>query len=182
MANFKEAFAASGKHEGGYVNHPSDPGGETYAGVTRRDHPNWKGWQYIVAGKITNKVELDKLVEELFKKEYWDTFNGDLINATPIAKELYDTGLNMGVGIAETFLQRALNVTNKNQTLYANLKVDGDVGPKTIAVLNAHPDPKLVFKILNLLQGARYVALCEANEKLEDFTTGWINNRVTLNY
>lgn len=180
MADFRKAYNKTTAHEGGLVNHPSDPGGLTYKGVTKRDHPSWAGWQYVVSGRVTNVEAIDALVFNLYKEKYWDTFNGDLIKSQEIAEEIFDTGINMGTGISEMFLQRALNVTNKNQTLYANLKVDGDVGPKTIVVLNSHPTPTIVLKLLNVLQGARYIALCEGNEKLEDFITGWINNRVRV--
>lgn len=180
MANFEIAYQKTCGHEGGLVNHPSDPGGLTYKGVTKRDHPNWDGWQYIVNGIITNPAALEIAHRKLFKELYWNTFNGDTVKNQPIANEIFDNGINMGTGIAEIFLQKALNVTNKNQTIYGNLKVDGVVGPKTITILNSHPNPDLVLKVMNVLQGARYVNLCEANEKLEDFITGWINNRVTV--
>ncbi len=180
MASFDIAYKITCGHEGGLVNHPSDPGGLTYKGVTFRDHKNWNGWQYIKNGKITDPTALEFEHRKLYKELYWDSFNGDLIKNQLIANEIFDTGINQGTGIAEMFLQRALNVTNKNQTLYPNLKIDGEVGPKTISFLNTHPDPKIVLKVLNVLQGARYVSLCEANERLEDFITGWINNRVAV--
>lgn len=182
MAYFKIAYKRTSAAEGGLVNHPSDPGGLTYKGITKRDHPNWPGWKFIDEKKliVLDAKSADIEHEILFKKLYWDSFNGDLVKSQDIANEVFDTGINMGTGIAEIMLQRALNVTNKNQTLYPNLKLDGQVGPKTIAFLNSHPNPKIVLKVLNILQGARYVSLCETNEKLEDFITGWIDHRVAV--
>ena len=43
MANFDEAFALTMKSEGGYANNPNDTGGETYKGVSRKNHPKWNG-------------------------------------------------------------------------------------------------------------------------------------------
>lgn len=190
MANFDIAFNLTMGHEGGYVNHSSDPGGETYRGITRRDHPNWSGWTIVDRSKVSTakgillsmnvktKVDLDAAVSALYKGIYWDSVNGDIIRYQEIANELFDTAVNMGATWAGTFLQRALNVTNRKSTLYPNLKPDGDIGNKTITALHANPDPSLVLKIMNILQGARYVELCEKNEKLEDFIKGWINQRV----
>lgn len=182
MANFEIAYKLTSAAEGGLVNHPNDPGGLTYKGITIRDHENWPGWKYVDRKKmiVTDQKAIDIEHKILFKKLYWDTFKGDLVKNQEIANEVFDTGINMGTGIAEIMLQRALNVTNKNQTLYPNLKIDGDIGPKTLSYLNTHPEPKLVLKILNVLQGARYVSLCEANEKLESFIAGWINHRVAV--
>lgn len=182
MADFKIAYRKTSAAEGGLVNHPSDPGGLTYKGITIRDHKDWPGWKYVdqKAMKVTNQAAIDIEHEKLFKKLYWDTFNGDAIKSQAIADEIFDTGINMGTGIAEIFVQRALNVANKNQTLFPNLKIDGQIGPKTISFLNSHPNPQLILKCLNILQGARYIALCESNEKLEDFIAGWINHRVSV--
>lgn len=182
MANFLIAYNLTSKAEGGLVNHPNDPGGLTYIGITFRDHPKWPGWKYVDRKRmvVTDQKEIDIEHKLLFKKLYWDTFNGDAIKNQEIANEIFDTGINMGTGIAEIFLQRALNVTNKNQTLFPNLKIDGQIGPKTLSYLNSHPNPKLVLKTLNILQGARYISLCEANERLEDFIAGWIDHRVAV--
>lgn len=180
MADFIKAYNHTAKIEGGYVNDPDDPGGETYKGITKRDYPHWKGWQYIVNGKVQNPAEVERLCMEFYKKEFWDSFNGDLIKWQHIAEEIFDTGVNMGRGIAEGFVQMALNLTNLDKT--KDLEIDGEVGPKTIAVLNAHPNPEYVFKLLNVLQGARYAELAQKNSKLRKFLKGWLNNRVTLNF
>ena len=47
MADFNQAFQLVIAHEGGYVNDPDDPGGETYKGVARKIHSKWEGWQNI---------------------------------------------------------------------------------------------------------------------------------------
>lgn len=47
MAEFKPAFEQTIAHEGGYMNDPDDPGGETYKGVARKYWPKWLGWHII---------------------------------------------------------------------------------------------------------------------------------------
>ena len=62
------------KHEGGYVNHPRDPGGETNLGVTRKV---WEEWIGKPAGKDAMKALTVKDVAPLYKKLYWDKVKGD---------------------------------------------------------------------------------------------------------
>ena len=47
MANFNQAFKKVMSAEGGYVNDPDDPGGETYKGVARKMNPRWSGWAIV---------------------------------------------------------------------------------------------------------------------------------------
>jgi lysozyme family protein len=103
----------------------------------------------------------------------------DEIGSQNIANELFDTSVNMGQVIAATFLQRALNVSNRQQKDYPDLVVDGKIGPKTISATNTHPRIGQLFKLLNTLQGARYISICESNPSQEKYLTGWME-RVSL--
>lgn len=83
-------------------------------------------------------------------------------------------------------LQRALNVLNKlhkQQLLYSDLKIDGQIGLATLTSLekySAHRDETLLLKMLNTLQGAFYVTLAERREKDETFLYGWFKNQVVM--
>lgn len=183
MANFNTADQIVRKHEGGYANNPSDRGGETYRGIARKIFPHWKGWATVdklrkVAGfpaNLDKDAELQSFVHDFYKKEFWDAMSLDFVNDQAIANELYDTGVNMGVGTAANFLQRVLNVSNKKGQEYADMPVDGKIGPNTVRTLNNHKRPKEVLKALNCLQGAKYIAICEANPSQEIFFVGWMN-------
>jgi lysozyme family protein len=169
--------------EGLYSNDKDDAGGETCLGIARRSNPEWGGWPLIGAyknkpGFPANLKEahaiLDSLAMTLYKKKYWDVLRLDEVKNTAIAIELFDISINQGPGVAATFLQRVLNVFNRNEKDYADLIVDGMVGNRTITVLNMHRHPQRILLALNCLQGARYISICENNKTQEKFMNGWI--------
>ena len=118
--NFSEALAHVLKYEGGYVNHPADPGGMTNLGVTKRV---WEEW----TGSPTTEQEMRSLtpdmVAPLYKKRYWDAVRGDDL---PSGVDLcvFDCAVNAGVGRASKFLQRVVGVAQ-----------DGQIGPATLAAV-----------------------------------------------
>jgi lysozyme family protein len=183
MADFNQAFDLVMGHEGGYANNPNDRGGETYKGIARKFFPGWSGWDIIDAtpnkGQLGANDTLQKRVRAFYKEHFWNALSLDLVNDQKIATELFDTGVNMGVGQAAIWLQTVLNVSNRRGRDYADIIKDGKVGPKTAAILNAHPRPGEVLKGLNCLQGAKYIAICEHNPSQEEFYVGWMK-RVSL--
>lgn len=165
--------------EGGYSNNPDDSGGETMWGITSRVARKW-GWK----GEM---IDLPRDVAfTIYKNEYFiePGFAAvfDLDHA--IGSELFDTGVNMGTHKASTFLQRALNILNKQGTLWPDLKVDGLIGGTTLKVLKFYltyrgDEGRVVLnRILNTLQGAHYVSLAEKREKDETFIFGWFLHRI----
>lgn len=191
MADFYAAHKIVMAHEGGYANNPSDRGGETYKGIARKFHPDWDGWSHVdkatslanSTGVINKLLEDDAVLQQkvlaFYKLRFWDVMSLDDVENQKIATELYDTGVNMGWNVAGNFLQTALNVSNKNGKSYPDLVKDGRIGSKTISTLNNHPRPDDVFKLLNCLQGARYISICEANPSQEIFLRSWLS-RVSL--
>jgi lysozyme family protein len=186
MAKFEIAYDITMGHEGGYANNFKDTGGETFGGVARNFNPNWKGWAIVDQIKkytprdnydkvMFANVELMGLVRSLYKTNYWDVNKLDYVVNQAIANELFDTAINMGVGVASRFLQRALNVTNKNQQLYPDVLIDGIVGPTTLSILNNHPNPQRLFKWLNIMQGARYLEIMEKAPAQEIFADSWLS-------
>jgi len=132
MADFKQAFKDTSSNEGGYSNNSSDSGGETYRGIARKWHPDWKGWTRIDAIKqrlsITNTLdcdngtrrklesaleadeELSTLVQEFYKQNYWDTLNLDNEVSQQVANKLFDVAVNMGLATARSFYKEAKQV------------------------------------------------------------------------
>ena len=100
-----------------------------------------------------------------------------------VAAELFDTGVNMGAGVAASFLQRALNALNRGAADWPDVAVDGRVGPATLAALDrflrTRPAGETVLvRALEALQGERYVALAERRPANEAFLYGWLANRI----
>lgn len=166
--------------EGGYVDDPSDSGGETNYGIT-----------VAVArayGFMGHMKDLPiETAFQIYVEKYWDSLKGDeiVLISELIAEELIDTGINMGISRAGKFLQRALNVLNNRAIYYSDITVDGQIGSVTVYALRAYMhkrdnDDETLAKVLNCLQGAKYVSLAEKREKDEKFISGWFRNRVKI--
>ena len=188
MADFETGYKVVMINEGGYANDPDDAGGETYKGIARKRQPNWKGWAIVDSYKskpgnwpalLDKDATLQKMVHSFYKSEFWDALSLDYVKDQKIANELFDTGVNMGLGIAALFLQHSLNALNRNGADYPDIKEDAKIGPVTVGYLNSHRNPCNVYKVLNCLQGSRYVDLCKANPKNEKFMNSWLS-RVSL--
>lgn len=190
MANYEEAYEITLGHEGGYSNDPDDNGGETYRGVARNYYPDWEGWEIIDDAKsepnfpenLKYKNKLTILVKEFFKENYWDKIGGDEIYDQKIANELFDTAVNMGYRKAVRFMQLGLNVLNRNQTNYEDIKEDGKFGDNTLSALNSclnMGDGQVLLKIMNILQGANYISIMKNNSSQQKFARGWLK-RVSL--
>lgn len=190
MANFNKSYDKLLDYEGGYSNDLVDRGGETYKGVARKFYPYWEGWAIIDALKsdpnfprnLAQNIELDSLVRKFYKNKYWDIFLGDQIQNQAIADEMFDIGVNMGIGKAIKFVQIGLNCLNRNEKEYPNIDEDGKMGPITLSTLNTYISNYRIdylYKILNILQGMRYINIMKSNESQERFARGWLK-RVNL--
>lgn len=165
--------------EGGYSNNPADSGGKTMYGITE---------QVARANGYTGPMDQMPLdnAKLIYRVQYWNILKLPDINnlSEGIADKLFDIGVNCGVGLAGQFLQRTLNVLNRNQSDYPDLKVDNVVGPVTVTNLAAYLKRRgldgvtIVLRVLNSLQGAHYVSLAEKREKDEAFVNGWFLNRI----
>ncbi len=181
MADFNEAFNKTMGHEGGYVNDPDDAGGETYRGIARRYNPQWEGWDLIDDTKPNiDGVQLDPYVRKFYEERYWDV---NLLDEFPqsVANEMFDTGVNMGIGRAAKFLQESLNYLNRNEGLFMDLVVDGDIGPASMNGLMAlKPDDEaILLTMLNVCQGRHYMEYMKKSPTQEKYARGWFK-RVTI--
>ena len=190
MANFDESYDITLRHEGGYTNDPVDVGGETYKGVARAYYPDWAGWEIIDNAKsesnfpnnLRGNAELDEMIHKFYKKHYWNRFWGDQIPNQDVANEMFDTGVNMGVGRAVKYLQRGLNALNRNQKNYEDIVEDGGFGNTTLGVLNSYlreDDPIYLLKVLKILRGWHYISYMRKSPLQEKFARGWLS-RINL--
>lgn len=160
--NFERAFVELIGIEGGYVNDPTDRGGETKYGISKRSYPNLD---------IKNLSLQD--AKEIYYRDFWQVNGLDNILKYEVAAELFDTGVNMGVSIASRFLQEALNLMNRNGQNFQDLKVDGQIGPATISAYRK-VDDRILLKVLNGLQFSRYVWICKERPDQEKYFNGWM--------
>ena len=185
MANFKKAYDKTMGHEGGYTHDPDDVGGETYKGIARKYHATWEGWAIIDAEKskasfpgcLNSNAQLQVMVEKLYKQMYWDVNLLDEISNQDIAEEMFDTGVNMGVGRASRFLQESLYYLNRNGKLFPDLVVDGKIGKKTLEAINVllhNGEASFIYKILNICQGRHYLSYMTKSPTQEKFARGWL--------
>lgn len=127
--NFKDALAAVLHHEGGFVNHPSDPGGMTNLGCTKKV---WEEWVGHPVDEHTMRNLKPEDVAPLYKAKYWDKVHGDEL-PTGVDYVVFDAAINSGPGRAAKWLQEAVGVT-----------ADGAIGPGTMRAVMAHDPGELV--------------------------------------
>lgn len=118
--NFAQALQSVLKHEGGFVDHPADPGGITNLGVTKAVWEEWVG--HPVTEKCMRALT-PVAVAPLYKRRYWDKIKGDAL-PTGVDYAVFDAAVNSGPGRAAKWLQACVGV-----------EVDGDIGPKTLAAV-----------------------------------------------
>ncbi|MDQ6814966.1 MAG: hypothetical protein M3040_14615 [Bacteroidota bacterium] len=179
MAQFDQAYKITMVNEGGYSNNPNDHGGETWRGIARNFWGNWIGWKLIDSIKSTHPASLSKalaanqqlevLVLDFYKKNFWDCLCLDNISCQQIGDQLFDIAVNMGTGTAAKFLQTAINAFANNA-----LTVDGQVGPRTIEAANKLSMEPLYDKI-NEIRKKHYESLIAANPSQAEFKNSWFS-------
>jgi uncharacterized protein (TIGR02594 family) len=127
-ANYAPSLARLLVHEGGYTNHPSDPGGPTNYGITIHDYRKYIDPAGTAADVRAMSVEQAKLI---YRKRYWDVQRCDEL-PPGVDYATFDYGVNSGIGRSAKVLQRIVGVT-----------ADGEIGDDTIAAARAR-DPKLL--------------------------------------
>lgn len=170
MADFEKAVTKVLKHEGGWSDHPLDPGSATNMGIT---FETFRKSAKSLLGIDPTLDNLKKLTKEqagiIYKSLYWDTIQGDLINSQPLATLIFDGHVNMGRNGIK-MLQRELGVT-----------ADGDLGPKTLTVLNQSA-PSIVFEGLKDARIKFYNSLATRKPELKVFLKGWLNRVNSFKY
>ena len=165
--------------EGGYVANRADKVGPTCFGITQavaRAH-----------GYVGPMMRLPRdTAIAIYRADYWTTPRLDDVAAMApqIAAELFDTGVNMGLGTAAGFLRRALNALNRGGADYRDIPAAGAIDAAALDALKAFLRVRgangvgVLVKALDALQGERYLALAEQRPADEAFLYGWLANRV----
>ena len=151
--NFDHCLEMLLKHEGGYVNHPKDPGGRTKLGVTERVYEAWVG------RKVTEQEMRDLTVEDvapIYRANYWDAVWGDHL-PSGVDWSVFDWAVNSGPARATKALQRIVGAVS-----------DGVVGPKTMqSVMDMDP-----IKIIDMMYEERQ-RFYQGLSTFDTFGRGW---------
>jgi lysozyme family protein len=135
LENWDDSFKAVLKHEGGFVNHPKDPGGMTNLGVTR------KSWEAYLNRDVTEtemRALTPEIVKPFYKAMYWDKIKGDQL-PSGVDYAAYDLAVNSGTGRAAKYLQQIAGVT-----------ADGAIGPKSIEAIKKCDPEDTVDELCNM--------------------------------
>lgn len=157
MADFGLVIDQVLDSEGGYVNDPDDPGGETNFGIAKRFHRD---------------VDIKKLDREGAKKIYWGLWeagNFGLIEDQTLAGKAFDSSVCLGPRRANKMLQRAANASMRDEVL----EVDGMVGKKTLAAINGLPAGEMVCSLRAQIAYFRERRIAQEPTQAK-FKGGWI--------
>lgn len=176
--NFDQAFTTlvDPQHEGGYVNDPADPGGETYKGVGRKMNPTWAGWPHVDAARalagFPKNLEADGglqgYVKSFYQLQFWGPAGCDAVPDI-LKYELFDFAVNTSApgrpGTAIKALQRAVGAF-----------ADGALGPNTLLAVGSLQPDRLFRRFA--AQVIRYYT--SLNPELRDrYLAGWMNRLAT---
>lgn len=193
MANFDVAYFLTNAVEGDSLsNHYADRGGETFAGIARNRNPAWTGWDIIDLAKERHSDRLSptegeetllkQLHRQFFHDNFWTPIRGGDITWQPFANELYDSAVLHGPDSATRWMQTALNVSNRRQKLWPDIRVDGRMGPATLHSMDmARKTPErawLVLQVAETQQENRFFSLALADEVQEENLYGWYRKRI----
>lgn len=162
--------------EGGYVNHPKDPGGETNYGITK---------------SVAQENGYFGPMREMPKEYAWSIYYNEYIRepgyapmesqSPAVLEELVDTAVNTGVSRSSRWFQQSLNSLSRGGKDYRMVAIDGKVGSSTIDAYKAlsakrgkRQSCEMVIKLMDAQQANHYMSLT----KLSDFTPGWIAHRI----
>jgi lysozyme family protein len=174
MREFSDYFKVILKHEGGFVNNPSDPGGSTEYGISLLF---LKGLD-LADGDVDHDGTIDAddikalTVDEasiLYQKYFWTPMNLDGIIDEDLKLNLFDQGVNSGTRTAIKILQRLLN-----------LQDDGAIGPNTTNATNSYSGD--IIADYKTARENYYLAIIQRNPKLMVFKTGWFNRIESTNF
>ena len=151
--------------EGGFVDHPADPGGRTNKGVTQRVYNAWRARQGL-AGRDVKLID-EAEVQAIYESGYWVPPRCDLLTQ-PLDLVQFDTAVNMGPGRAVRFLQQAVGCG-----------VDGDFGPATERAVTACDGGDAVVKYCNIRESF-YRGIVARKPDQGVFLKGWMNRLNSL--
>lgn len=163
-SNFDSAFSHVMQSEGGYVNDPDDPGGETNLGVTKESWAAYLG-RPIADGEM--KTLTKDVVKPFYKKMYWDAVYGDDL-PKGIDYLAFDLSVNAGAKQSIKFMQRAVGA-----------KDDGFMGPATLNAIMKADQRMLILGFTNQKE-LFYKDIAARKPEQAKFLKGWLTRTSTV--
>lgn len=154
---FENALKIVLHHEGGYVDHPDDPGGATNMGIT---HNTLSEWRDAPVTKDDVKALPVTEAAEIYRARYWNPHCPNL--PTGVDLLFFDSAVNQGPGRAAVFLQQAAGVAR-----------DGIIGPRTMMVVS-HMDSKELMREFAVRRALHYASLNQT------FRLGWFRRLLAV--
>jgi lysozyme family protein len=145
-------------HEGGFVNHPKDPGGATNLGITQRVYESWVGYPVDIEEMKSLTVED---VAPIYKANYWDKIKGDLL-PSGVDYMVFDFGINSGIYRSAKLLQLKVGAQS----------MDGHIGPKTLKSVNDYIEKNSLSTLVKEYCDAR-MAFLKGLPTFATFGKGW---------
>lgn len=170
MANYKLIVPFILCYEGGFVNDPADRGGATNRGVTMATWRAYCARKGKPATIQTLKAMTQSEWEDIFKTQYWNKLQADLINDQSLASMLADYAWHSGVTTAARALQMVLA-----------LKPDGIIGPSTLKAINTRT-PRTTFEALKQARLKHLNNIARLHPSQRKFLKGWTNRVNAITY
>jgi lysozyme family protein len=170
MGNFNSAYEKVLRNEGGYVNDPDDPGGETYKGVSRKIWSAWDGWLLVDFYKRRNGFpanletdnELQEKVKDFYRINYWDKLRATDIEDDAVAASVFDFAVNAGISTSASLAQ-----------MVAGAKVDGFIGRETLTKIN-NAEAEHFLATFTVAKVARYINIVKKRPVSRKYFYGWV--------
>jgi lysozyme family protein len=148
---FQKCIGIILRNEGGYVNDPNDPGGETNFGISKRSFPD-----------VDIKALTVDMAKDIYFNNYWNNLGFEGVTPDTLALQMFDMAVNAGSKAAIKSVQAIVGVSK-----------DGILGPDTLQKINSYDSSQ---RLLNLYMDARidfYKGIAKSNPKLNGFLRGW---------
>ena len=163
MKKYEKIIKETIVSEGHYSNDSSDRGGETVYGISRKNWPKFKGWEYI---KNPYDERIKKLAIEFYKDEFYDKLRCDDIFENSVSTTLFDYAVNAGRVTAVKTIQSAVGSS-----------ADGIIGPITIGKINklALKNPTDLHLKMLKAKLSKYSGIVEHNDSQKKYLFGWVS-------
>lgn len=170
--HFPEALRHILRHEGGYVDHPADPGGATKYGMSLRTLRAQGDLEWDVDGDgDVDAADVRALTPEdaarYYREHWWDRYGFGRLHSGPAAIKLMDMAINMGAAQAVQLAQQAAVICGRD------IAVDGAFGPRTAAALDLIPIRDLRHALCGV-QAGYYAGLVRMRSSFRAFERGWM--------